>query len=208
PCAVPSVPPTRAGCGAVLCPATARAPRRRLPGPPPRRDRNRRGGGSAWRGFDPIPRGAAGRRYRRSPRLGHREDRPHLDRAIAAAGDACGDRGRLVEVPGLDQVVAAELLPGLGERPIGGDRLAALDADGGRGRGRLQRGTGLEMAALHDRVGEGPVLTEDLPPLRLAHRGPLLLTVVDQQHVFHGSSSLPCSRTAGSGIDTLPEGFS
>src|SRR5712671_3271338 len=70
-------------------------------------------------------------------RRGH--DRTHFDRARARGRDAGGELDRLVEILGLDEVEAAQLLARLREGAVGGDRLAVLDAHGGRGRDRLQR---------------------------------------------------------------------
>src|SRR5262245_10405859 len=43
-------------------------------------------------------------------------DRPHLDRPIAGRRDANSERDRLIEIFCFDQVVAAELFAGFGER--------------------------------------------------------------------------------------------
>ena len=64
---------------------------------------------------------------------------------------------RAVEILGLDQIVAAELLAGFRERAVGRQRLAVADPHGGRGRGRLQPVAGLEIAALDDGLGEGAI---------------------------------------------------
>src|SRR5580692_10848144 len=61
-----------------------------------------------------------------SPRSG--PDRTHFDAALLGARDACGDRQRFVQVLRLDEIVAAELLTRLGERPIGDDDLAVAHA--------------------------------------------------------------------------------
>src|SRR4051794_36990312 len=66
-------------------------------------------------------------------------DRPHLDRAALRGGDPRGDLGRLVQILRLDQVVAAQLLLHLRERPVRGQRLAITNADARRRRGRLER---------------------------------------------------------------------
>src|SRR6266545_2893906 len=140
--------------------------------------------------------------------LHHRAD---LDRAVARPRDPGRDLDRLVEVLAVDQVVAAELLLGLGEGPVGGERLAAADLHGGRGAGRLERLAALHQAAVDDVLGElvvGLVLGR---ALGLGEAG--LLVAVDQQRVFHASSLLarrrespPPSprRTGGAWIDTHP----
>src|ERR1700738_5056558 len=63
---------------------------------------------------------------------------PHLDSAGAHGGDACGDGDGFVEVFGLDQVIAAELLARLGERTVGHEAFAVAHADAGGCRRRLQ----------------------------------------------------------------------
>src|SRR5256885_2068079 len=85
-------------------------------------------------------------------------DRPYLYGAPGARrGNARGQLDRGVEVVGLVEVVAAELLLGLGERAVGGQRLAVLDAHGGRGR------RGLQLVAAHHARGlrDRHVLGED-----------------------------------------------
>ena len=54
-----------------------------------------------------------------------------------------------------DQVVAAELLLGLGERAVGGGNLAIPDPDGRGGVRRLERVAADIVAALLDVLGEG-----------------------------------------------------
>ena len=63
---------------------------------------------------------------------------------MRAAGILAATSMRRVEVGGLEQVVAGEDLLGVGERPIGGQRLPVLDADRG---GRLDR---LQLLAADD----------------------------------------------------------
>src|ERR1700691_1215970 len=84
-------------------------------------------------------------------------DRPDLDRTPLGAGNARGDGERGIEVLGFDQIIAGKLLAGLREWAIGRQGLAVADTHGGRGRGRLQPVTGLEMAALVDGLGEDTV---------------------------------------------------
>src|SRR5260370_31646174 len=70
-------------------------------------------------------------------------DRPHLDGTESGAGNPRGDGERGIEVLGLDQIVTAELLARFRERTIRRQGLAVADANGGRGRGRLQSIAGL-----------------------------------------------------------------
>src|SRR5215207_687878 len=127
-----------------------------------------------------------------TPRLSgrhvHLHDRPDLDRPAADVGDPGGDLDRLVQVLGLDDVEAAELLLGLGERPVGAEGRAVAHPHGGGRRGRLQRLAGLVDAAVDDVLGEGHVLLELGLGLLLALAGPVLLAGVDQQRVAHAPS--------------------
>ena len=58
-------------------------------------------------------------------------DRPHFDRCRAGARDLRRHLDGLVEVLAVDDVVAADLLLGLGERAVGGEHVAVPHADGG-----------------------------------------------------------------------------
>ena len=73
---------------------------------------------------------------------------------IRAEGILDADLDRLVQVPGLDQVEAAQLLLGLGERAVGGGHLAVAHPDGRGGLRRLQRVAAEVVAALLDVLGE------------------------------------------------------
>src|SRR6266536_297839 len=104
--------------------------------------------------------------------------------------DLFGYRDGVVQVRGLDEIVAAERLLRLGERPVRDGRVAGrVPADAGGGSGRLQR-----VAAAQPR---GVALTERLVPLQhlfirlLICAGPGSLVFVDQDQVLrHGASSL------------------
>src|ERR1700704_4206141 len=81
-------------------------------------------------------------------------DGPDLDGAVPGGRDARGHLDRLVDVPALDEVEAAELLLGLRERTIGRDGPPVIHAHGGRRRRRLERLAGFEDALLADRARE------------------------------------------------------
>src|SRR5712691_794164 len=71
-------------------------------------------------------------------RLRELHDRPHLDDPAPSRRDPRGGVDRLVQVVALHHVVAAELLLGLDERPVGGEALSLPNPNlGGRG-GRLE----------------------------------------------------------------------
>src|SRR5262249_45056798 len=92
---------------------------------------------------------------------------------------------RLVQVLGLDEVEAAELLLRLGEGAVGRERLAAADAHR-RGRARrLKRAAVLVVAALADPLREGAVPLEAAGLLVGGPAVPALLVLVDQHGVFH-----------------------
>src|SRR5579872_1980236 len=119
----------------------------------------------------------------------HRPDRPHLDRTVLGGGDLGGDADRLVQVLGLDQVVAAELFAGLGERAVRGQRLAVADPHRGGGGDRLQPVGRLEGAALDDALGEGAVVGHQLGVVLVGVVG---FGAVDQQQVLHGEAPSRC----------------
>src|SRR5580692_5489398 len=117
----------------------------------------------------------------RSPcRAGHVHDRPHLDAAERRRAELCDLEG-VIEIAGLDQVVAAERLLGLGERRIVKKKVA----DGGGGAGRLQRVAAEHLAALlADLLREPPVrLPGRLPDFRPALRV-AALALIDQDQVL------------------------
>ena len=72
--------------------------------------------------------GAAATRVGRPAASAERPDRPDLDRSRDRPGHPRRDLDRGVEVGAVDEVVAAQLLLGLGERPVGDDHLVAAHA--------------------------------------------------------------------------------
>lgn len=102
-----------------------------------------------------------------------------------------GELDRLGLIGGLDDHVAADLLDGLGEGPVGDQDLAALLADGGGG----GRGGQLVAAPAGAVLGEqglvGAPLGVDGLTFGGSGVGPGLLVAVDEQHVLHGVTSLP-----------------
>src|SRR5205823_10748546 len=60
------------------------------------------------------------------------DDRPDFDCAPARPRNPRGDGDRLVEIPGIDQEVAAQLFARLRERAVGHQPLALADPDAGR----------------------------------------------------------------------------
>ena len=107
---------------------------------------------------------ASARDVRRSAEL---HDRPDLDPARPGAGDARGRVDRRVEVRRLDQVVAAEVLLGLGERPVGDDPPAVADGDRRGVDDGLERLAAQVLPARPQPVAVGGVLRASSPPLRL-----------------------------------------
>src|SRR5688572_3420240 len=144
--------------------------------------------------------------------LGEVHHRPHLDRAEPRRRNARRDLDRLVQVLGLDEVVAAQLLLRLGERAIGGRRLPVPHPHRHRGLRRVERIAADVLACLLDVVGEREVLTHDRVRLVLRPRRPVALVLVDQAQVFHGTPPRvkgfsPISRSARREIDTTDRGW-
>src|SRR5262249_31895971 len=82
-------------------------------------------------------------------------DRSYLDASQLRRRDARRDLDRLVEIPGLDQVIAAELLFRFRKRSVGRRDLAVPDADGRGGLDRLEVVAPEIMAAALDVSREG-----------------------------------------------------
>src|SRR5271154_961068 len=201
----------RADCPAVRRGAIVPPRSRTHPAPHLRRGRSRRPAGeSAWRVFARTRRDRSARsrrlccpsanpsdgrlaarpasRYRRNFRdSSHIEhsDRPHLDRAVPGSRNSRSNRNRLVEILCFDQVVSAELLFGLGERPVSNRRLAVAHANGRGRRNPLERVAALVLAALRNVLREGHVTLENLGLFGGAHFLAVRLAVVDQKQVFH-----------------------
>src|SRR6185437_6119969 len=116
-------------------------------------------------------------------------DRPHLDRAIAVAraGNPRRNAERGVEILGLYQIIAAELLARFGKRAIRGHDLAVLDAHGGRSRGWPQTVASLEVAALDDVLGKGFELVRHLLGRCRIELGVLGFVRIDHQQILHVS---------------------
>src|SRR5712691_8035687 len=124
-----------------------------------------------------------------------------FDGAHARRWNPSGDRERVVEILGLDQVIPAELLARLREGTVGQEPFLVAYPNARRRRGRVQLGSGHVVAARPDLLRELPVFLVHLLPLGLAHPGPHLLLVVNQQHVFHRAPPW-VNRAAGGRIDT------
>src|ERR1041385_4525703 len=108
------------------------------------------------------------------------DDRPDLHRPAPGVRNLLGDGDRLVEVPGVDHEVAAELLPGLRERTVGHLAFARPHPDALRDGGGLQRRGGDVLPGRAQLVREPGGLVVACLPLLRAQR---LLVPIDQQHV-------------------------
>src|SRR5438552_10709823 len=115
-------------------------------------------------------------------------DRPDLDRAATGHGNPRRDGDRLVEIAGIDQEVAAQLLLGFRERAVGHYPFALAYPDAGRRGGRLERGGGEILARGIELVCELRRLAVTLLSLALTQG---LLVQVNQQHVSHQCASVP-----------------
>ena len=137
-------------------------------------------------------------RRRRSPPPSPPEvpDRPDLDRAVPGGRDPRRELDRLVEVAGLDEVEAAEGLLGLGERAVGRDRLAVLDPDRRRARGRLERLAGLEQPASSRTSAVNALYAGELVAISSSDGRRAGLRRVDQEQVAHAMPPWLRGRTA------------
>src|SRR5262245_42075813 len=129
--------------------------------------------------------------------------RPDLDRSNARSRNPSSNADRLIEILGMDQEVAGDLLARLHERTVGHETFAVADPNDRRRRRRLQRRStqifpvGVELVCQLDRF------LKHLLSLGLAELAEGLLVVVNQQHVFHKaiSPSTSDSRSRESTID-------
>src|SRR5580704_13705521 len=116
---------------------------------------------------------------------------PDFDRPLASSGNARGDADRRVEIRGLDEEIAAELLARFREGAVRHQPFAVADPDARRRRNGMQR-RGTEILARRIEV------VRELGRFREAVLafvvGPRLLVTVDQQHVLHEISSFGESR--------------
>src|SRR5688500_8580240 len=127
-------------------------------------------------------------------------DRTHFDGAAPGHGDARRDRDGLVQVRGVDQEEAAQLLARLGKGAVGHEPLALAHPYARRRRGRVQGRRRHELACRVELARQLRGLHITLLALGSVER---LLVPVNQQHVFHALSSLirPVDRRPGSGFD-------
>ena len=128
------------------------------------------------------------------------QHRPYLDRAQPRDGDPRRDADGHVEVLRLDQVVAAQLLAGLGERAVGHQPFPAAHPQAGGRRRRVQRRGSQVVAARAELPRQPRRIPVALLPLGLAHG---LLVEVHQQHVFQGSGSAVRGPLLGTAIAAL-----
>src|SRR5439155_19234487 len=112
---------------------------------------------------------------------------PDFDGARTGQRNACGDGDGFVEILDVDEHVAAELLAGLRERPVGHEPLAVAHPDAGRRGRRVQRRAVQMLAARLELVPELHGIQVDLLALGHAEPVPDLLVPADQEHVFHVS---------------------
>src|SRR5271167_2378510 len=111
-------------------------------------------------------------------RLGECPDGPHLNRPVTGSGDLLRHSNHFVQIAGFNQVVAAELLLGLGEWPITSQPLPVVHAHGGGSSGRLERVATLDTFT--EFLAERPVLSYLVALGGLAYRCPALLLLVNQ----------------------------
>src|ERR1700722_15945142 len=117
----------------------------------------------------------------------HAPDGPHFDRAQPGRRDLRGNGHGIVQILGLNQIVAAELLARLGERTIGRLNLSVSDTNGRRRRRRPQSVRPDELPGFLNVVREGPVLGQQGVHLFVAHLRLVRFRFMDHQQVLHGS---------------------
>src|SRR5262249_20655024 len=118
---------------------------------------------------------------------------------------------RIIQVLGLDHVVAAQLLLGLRKRTIRDELLAISHPYRGRLRYRMQLVPANIVPALGDRLREISVFLVDLALFRFAEFAPLALLVINQQQILHfdrASLPSPVSRTRSPLSTIRPENLS
>src|SRR5262245_37311050 len=84
-----------------------------------------------------------------------------LDTSKAGGGDLCSNLNRLVEVSGLDEKVAAELLLGLRKGAVGGRNFAVSYPDRDRRLCGLKSVVSKKAAGFLDLIGESEVIAMD-----------------------------------------------
>src|SRR5258708_7906547 len=174
--------------------AMPRAQMRTLPASPPRRGRTIRRCGSAWRRCGRTPGGRQLPPPPWHPSLGPpRElmDGTYLDaplRAFASSGNSLGPFYGFVQIFALQHVVARQLFLGFGERPIGGERARAIDADRGGGACGLERVDAEQNDLFLGLLHQSPMVAHESLGLLLGQRlGPFL--GMDQKPVAHRGGS-------------------
>src|SRR5215471_9892824 len=118
---------------------------------------------------------------------GRDNNRPDLDRTVLGERDLLGDRNRRIEIRRLDQIVAAELLLGLGEGAVMDGLLAVGGAHGGGKRRALQPGT--REPHRPKLLDQGHVAARDCLQggAALIRSAIDLFVLVDQQQELHGA---------------------
>src|SRR5579872_933708 len=134
---------------------------------------------------------------------GNLHHRPDFDRTLACGRNPACNVDGIVEILGLDHVVAAKLFAGLREWAVGYQSLAIAYLDAGRSRNWLQRRGTHKLATRLERMGKLRGLAVTLLALSV---GPGLLVAIDQQHVLHWLPPL-VSRTADGQIDIQQKYF-
>jgi hypothetical protein len=104
---------------------------------------------------------------------GQLPDRAHLDATNAGGWHEGGDVNGVVQVPGVNQVKAGQLLISFGERAITYGDFAIADPDGSGGMDRLKCFRGQALTAFAERIVVGHTLI-------IRHGSDLLFFAVDQ----------------------------
>src|SRR5581483_2701343 len=123
-------------------------------------------------------------------------DRPHFDGTQSRRRPLRCHAQRLVEIGGLDQEEAAELLLGLGERAVGDGSAAVAHLDRRGGARALQRLGRDQLMALPQRVDVLERLGAQRVPLVARQRVELGLLLVSEAQVFHWQACSIAARSS------------
>src|SRR5215469_2438230 len=115
-------------------------------------------------------------------------DRTYLNRAIACTGDVACHLDGFIQIFAVYDVIAAQLLLGLGKRPIGGEGFPLAYSHRRRRCRRQQRIATYNLVLKF--LAEGHIGRHDGLFLLLRHLATDFFVTVDQQHITHLDSLL------------------
>src|SRR5882724_6891226 len=113
----------------------------------------------------------------------------HLNRSVPRGRNSRSDGDGLVQVIGIHKEIAAQLLLGFREWPVGDHPFAVSHAHRRRHCGRHQLAASQELALTGELVSELPVFPVNSGLVRWRHLSPVGFRVINKQQVFHGLAS-------------------